>query len=414
MTACPHPSALVCAEPQPSSGRLESWILALSIAGYPVVAGLSELTGTDNRPSSIAMRGALVLICLLVLLRSPFTRMFTRNIIFWVAWWFFWAAYLLRLCLDTVFSTQGLPLASSEYWVFAVGTCLIPALAASRGNITGATEHAFRRTYWLLVLGATLNIVVLFAQRAIGDIDTLRAETEVLNPIALGHIGVSLLLLSGWKLNERGPRIGPGKLVTCICCVIAAFTIFISASKGPIISLLGSLAVYAFTRPGKFFSRYLSASLLLLSIIVAVNFNAIQNSFLVTRIAEGVFSDGARINLLSDAVHLVRHSPFIGAGIEPLDTYPHNLVVESFLSFGLLTGIPFCLMLLTAVFRIPSLASRSQSCWIVLLFVQYGLAGMFSGSLYGSYTFWVLLVALISQPIHAPNILTKLQKSPAQ
>lgn len=398
----------------PSTGRLESWVLALSIAGYPLVAGLSQLTGTDNRLLSIAMRAALLALSLLLLVKFPFVRLSRKNILFWSAWWFFWAAYVLRLAGDTVLAPTELPLASSEYWLFAIGTCLLPAIAVSRGNAVGATEHAFTKTHWMLVFAAALNLIVLFAQRAIGDVDTLRAETEVLNPIALGHMGVSILLMSLCRLNEGGREHRSGHFAIYASCAIAAFTIFISASKGPLISLTCALLMYAISRPNRFFSRYLLAAIFAVPLVIAVNFDTIQNSFLVARIADGIFSDSARIELLSGAATLIANSPFVGAGIEPLASYPHNLVVESFLAFGLLTGIPFCVLIFTALTRSVALARRRNSLWGALLFVQYGVAAMFSGSLYGSYVFWVLMVWAISQPIPPSNILTKLPTSPTK
>lgn len=387
-----------------STGKFESWILILTIAGYPIVAGMSQLTGIENRPISIGMRALLLTICILVLARFHFTQLFRRNMLFWFAWWTFWIAYLIRLGIDTFLIPTELQLANTEYWFFAVGTCLIPGVASSRGNTTGAIRYATQKLYWLIVLGAALNIAVMITSQAIENFDTLRAETEVLNPIALGHLGTSILLMAIWKISEFPKTSFLERIAIYVCCAFAAFTLFVSASKGPILALFFALSLYAAIRPREFFSRDLIAFLLLLLIIGALNFSTLEDSFIVSRFTEGVFNDSVRIGLISQAIQLFQSSPIFGAGIEPLNTYPHNLIIESFLSFGLLTGIPFCTMLICTFSRIISLA-RHKECtfWVSLLFVQYCIAAMFSGSLYGSYIFWVLMVLVIAQPVRSTS-----------
>jgi len=84
-------------------------------------------------------------------------------------------------------------------------------------------------------------------------------------------------------------------------------------------------------------------------------------------------------------------------GINPTKTYPHNLVLESFMAFGVFTGVPFTFLLVYATVKALQLARLQPNClWVTLLFVQYSVAGMFSGALSFSSALWVLMVLVVA------------------
>jgi hypothetical protein len=108
--------------------------------------------------------------------------------------------------------------------------------------------------------------------------------------------------------------------------------------------------------------------------------------------------DAERSLLLSQAIHLIAANPLAGAGTEPLETYPHNILLESFLVVGIVSGLCFVFLLVKAsIDALVILRVDRDRFWISLLFIQYSAGAMVSGSLYFSNIFWVLMAAVVSQ-----------------
>lgn len=392
-----------------STGSLESWVVTLTIAGYPIVAATSQLLGVENRPLSILMRIALLLVCFVLLIRFFPLRIHRKTLAFWLAWWFFWTLYLVRLALDTFLNPTALQLPPSEYALFAIGVCLIPGVSTVLGNVKGGVRFTLSRLLWLITAGIVLNIYVIFFIQGSVDVDpgALRVETEVLNPITLGHLGVSVLLLALWKINDSQPSILVYAL-SCSAVAVAIIAVISSGSRGPVVSCFVALALYALVLPTHFFSRLTLFGLAIASLLVAFNADILISTFLFERLSEQLFQDDARAKLLGEALELIKTYPFFGAGIEPLETYPHNLVLESFVAVGLLTGLPFCFMLAFAIGKIFEVAQVNKSkFWVCILFIQYLVGAMLSGAIYVSSTFWVLMALTVTLSVGSGKIVSQ-------
>lgn len=392
-----------------SSGWLESWVITLTIVGYPLVAAASQLLGVENRPISVAMRAVHLLLSFVLLVRFFPSRILRSTGPFWFAWWCFWGLYLLRLALDAFFNPAALKLPVLEYAVFAIGVCLIPGISVVFGNVKAGVDFSLSRLIWLMAVGILLNLfVILFIQGA-PDIDpgALRAETEVLNPIALGHLGVSLLLVVHWKVNDSQPSL----LLLSLLAVVAAVAIFAvisSGSRGPVLGYLGALAVYALVLPVHFFSRFTLFGAAFFLVVVAFNVDTLVSTFFFERLSGQLFEDDARTKLLGDALELIKTHPVLGAGIDPLETYPHNLIVESFVAVGVGTGLLFCFMIIFAIRRTVALARIDRSrFWVCLLFIQYLVGAMLSGAIYLSNVFWVFMALTVTLSVGSDRVVSR-------
>lgn len=383
-----------------SSGRLESWILLFTIVGYPIVAAISQIFGFENRPLSIVMRGILLGVAILLFARFFTTPFHRKTLSFWFVWWFFWILYISRLVLDVFLYPEALKLPASEYLFFSVGVCLIPSVAASFGNVNAGALRSINILLFLMVIGLVLNVSYgIFGISANADIalEGLRVETETLNPIAIGHLGASVLLLTLWKANEE-IRLSIVKIsILILFASIAIVAIISSGSRGPMVALVISTVVYATIMPRHFLSPITILLPICFLIFAIYNLDNLMSTFFINRISDHLFVDDIRTRLLREAFDAIISNPLTGSGIDPLETYPHNLIVESFVVFGVLSGLTFCYVVTYALVSMKKIArDNSRNFWVCILFVQYFVGAMFSGSIYFSNIFWVLLVLTVS------------------
>jgi hypothetical protein len=382
-------------------------ILVLTIVGYPVAASVSLFTGLPNRTLSIAMRGAVVLLALDVLLRRFLARGRVPVAPFWIAWYGFWTLYLARMLLDGVLAPGVLRLTLGEYLLWAVGQCLVPASAQAGGT----NDLAMRRALWAtIVLGAGAAAATLWVLVVQGDVVSAlalalgRASTESLNPISLGHLGATVLILSLWRLTADDV-LGSARSAALIAAAgVGATALLLASSRGPILALVAVLPLLLArsrrpTKPrgvGRAVRLLLPTAALCAALVWVWQNREGLNAF--RRVSSGLFEDSARRELLTGAFALIARNPFTGAGTEPLGTYAHNVVVDAYLATGIVGGtllVAILAMALRAALRVRR--ERPEWSWTTLLFVQYLVAAMFSGSLYESGAMWVLAAVAVSQ-----------------
>jgi O-antigen ligase len=105
-------------------------------------------------------------------------------------------------------------------------------------------------------------------------------------------------------------------------------------------------------------------------------------------------------------------SPLLGDSLEERTSlfYPHNLILESLMSVGVIGTVPLLFVLIACFHRATKLIRiRSPHGWIALIFIQQLVASQFSGAIYTSDTLWVCIAVLLSIKHFAPNIATDLR-----
>jgi hypothetical protein len=271
------------------------------------------------------------------------------------------------------------------------------------GNPARIAQGAPATLIWVTTLGLLLNLWIIFLQ--VGSISALhfkwlRAEHKALNPITIGHMGVTLFLLCLWELRFGSFRSVISRVIyralLCLAIVLSIVAIIAAGSRGPVISLFLALSVLAFFRGTRMFNIW--SVLVVTALAIVIWWFASQGeSILLAKRLSNVFLDSGRENLLAHGFRSFIDSPIVGVGINPTKTYPHNLVLESFMAFGVFTGVPFTFLLVYATVKALQLARLQPNClWVTLLFVQYSVAGMFSGALSFSSALWVLMVLVVA------------------
>lgn len=374
------------------------FVILWSIAGYPLIAGLTALIGIDNGTVSIAFR-ALTAVCAgMLALALPKNRPDAPLVLFML----FWLAYLLRLLLNLHIYHEPLSRPVQDYWIWAIGACLLPALATLRSaNVRTATQ--LRMSLLLVVMVAIMLTMsqgsTAFVQ-ATGEVtDINRWNLGSLNPIATGHLGATGVLL-GIGILLTGSRSRIESMLALGSVPTGLYLAILANSRGPIVALAVCVITLVLAS-----GRYGKAQFLVLvgiglvaclaifvpsasSILAGLTdrFDAIQSGNDLSAIGRTISFQGAIDQFFG--------SPLFGDGIEERVTgyYPHNLVLEAFMATGVIGGIPFTLFLFLSLrsswklFRI-----KSENTWVGLLAIQYIVAAQFSGSIYLSTAMWTIV-----------------------
>lgn len=380
---------------------LATFALILTVAGYPLTAIVAELlVGADlGRIFTIPYRAIVVLVSLVLVLFVPVGPGRMRHTAFWVCWWSFWFLYICRMLTDTLIMPVDLRLPISEYFLYGIGTTFIPAIGMAAAARNFDEERTPQALLVAAALGSLLALFYILLTREIADIDAAAASrfgSAMLNPISLGHVGASTIILAGWWLIFGGgsrPMLERISLFVVIGIGLAA--VVLSSSRGPVIALAASAAML-FMAQRMFFVPLIVAGGL--AALLAVFHSVSDTPFLVVeRISTAAFDDSTRTMLLRQGWHAFANSPLIGAGIDPLSSYPHNLIVEAFMANGFVSGILFTFLFVASLRVSYKMAAASPTrSWLPALYVQYATAVMFSGNIYGSNIFWGLMAAVVA------------------
>jgi O-antigen ligase len=383
---------------------LQSALITLCLAGFPLVAGLSSAIELESTPFSIAVRAATAVISIVVITLGSRARRGDR--VYYVLFGLFWLVYAFRLWVDTSIGADRLSRPPSDYWTWAFGACMLPALGVSYGASDGAMRSALRTSTFLLILAAFLAMAygsTNFVNSEGVVVDIGRLNLKALDPISIGHLGVTTAILAIWRLasrSENRPKTAFAKLI-CVGGVFLGLALVVfSSSRGPFVALLAVVAIYLATRRLR---RMFSVALLSAAVL-----GFLAQAALYSDIAER-YSFANRLNVsqtdddpsiagrelaYAGAIRQFLRSPIYGDFLEEESThyYPHNILLEAFMFLGLLGGIPFVILLARSfvhAFRI--LRAGSPFGWVGLLYVQYLVGGQFSGAIYTSTALWSLI-----------------------
>lgn len=189
------------------------------------------------------------------------------------------------------------------------------------------------------------------------------------------------------------------------------YIVLASGSRGPIIYLVLSILFYLwYSGYFKKIKRKIRTLLIGLALLIIIGYrvileligtiNPLLSERLLSLVEESDTSgrDGAyeiAINqFLSSPIwgdyFVLTSGPLVGA-------YPHNIILESLMTLGLVGSIPlFYLFYKTFIKGIWLLKNNNQQEWIFLLFLSMFFKGMTTWNLYGADVLWIAMVVLLT------------------
>jgi len=373
--------------------HLSSALFVMVLVGYPISAGLTALSGIETSALSVVYR-ALVLIPALFLIMVSLYREKLRlgiGIILGAAFAFYYAA---RMLLENMLSAESSNIDWSDFWVFFVLVCFLPALPFV-WKINSLEDLFTRRGLMFFgVIGLVAGFYLAHKASDLsiwGQLFSGRLESERLNPIAFGHLAVSVLIVGMWGLIIKREK----SVLAAISLLVGGFGLFASGSRGPFLSFAVCCVLILLLIKNRLIWSIALCFAVGLVLFLSNGISGISDDvYLLDRVANSMFEDGTRVALIEEAYHAFAENFMFGAAY-PFNTYPHNIIIEAFMSSGIVGGL-----LMMGMLSVGGVAAirlfNSEFAWVALLFIQYLVFVMVSGSIYYSNIFWLLWVCVLT------------------
>jgi O-antigen ligase len=409
-----------------------SFVFGFTLCGYGIISFLvsdAETSRSITVPFRILVLGlnALLLVFNLGLFRIFFNR--TRksssplviNTIpsLWRSWLnrlslLFVALYSYRLLNDSLtLKSWTLSREPNEYILFWFLIALIPAFNFLFLEKNQANKYLL--IAWLFHCPIVISGLLLDPTQSRTFQEQGRLAATALNPITLGHYGTSLTLLSIYiwlhaKTIFQGAWRRWVKWISIVTALMGLALVFLAASRSPIIALAVCTLLILFSSRKVNLNTLVFLTILVAGLFMISSFASTSGSSFLDRFSsvEAEVDDNSgmtRGGLYRMAWKLIVAHPWLGFGLEiPSQGYPHNLILEAFLTLGFFGGILFSVVLIWSVIKSMRLmfVKRGEWGWLSVLFVQYAIAAMSSGSLYGVNMFWYLMFGILGLKVIQP------------
>ncbi|MBU1325365.1 MAG: O-antigen ligase family protein [Alphaproteobacteria bacterium] len=366
--------------------RLLTWIVTLSVVGYPLAGMLAVLLGLDSRATSIPFRlivFGLSVWAMMTVLQKPQRIRFDLLLVV-----FLWL-YLGRLIFDL--GRPEFPNIQTDA-LFYVGSMLVPVMATS---LLTRDWHERSIAWALFGVGTTVCVgITLMNAFGIGG-DRILTETQqrlsidTVNPITLGHAAVTTLfaILVLWNRVRNLATLA----VLVLGGVAAFWVLFLANSRSPFVAMGLALLAWLFaTRRWRILAGLVGASL------VALVSGAVGRLLENTRFGSaGARSASERLLVQDAAWQDFLSSPLTGTGYldSKFGVYPHNVVIESAMALGIVGLVLLTLILVLGLLR-TNRAFGAGEVLLGCLFCQYLVLAQVSGNLYASGALFILLTVI--------------------
>lgn len=318
-------------------------------------------------------------------------------------------AYFFRLIIDLYINNISHTIYNDKFtYIFLFFNAIIlPFIFLRTVNYDKLNFSTIHR-----VLSMLLAICVLFSfyRLLTGDITIVQIDSgrinanENLDPIAFGHLGVSLFLIALHNFNNYKSSITTYLLNISLCC-LGLLSIALSNSRGPVVALLFVLIIYLILKKKVQILTFLLLTFLSISYYIDVinDFLKSYGSTFVDRVINPLSnldienSSSGRFAMFNLGIDKITKSPLFGNSFLMQDypfegEYYHNFALEAFVALGVLFGCLYLVIILKSMSKAYTLLKiNTKYYFFSLLFFQHLAYSMFSRSALNLPLFWVSL-----------------------
>lgn len=383
-------------------------IFASSIFGYPLFSSLAVIFNLNNRTLVVPYRALIVVISIVLILLSclatqwKYVKIKRQKLFFLISIIFFFILFFSRAIIDSLFYLSYIDYETkSLFWQFFILTTLIPATSFSSAVNFVREEELVKWSMYigLLCVSTTLYAYMYSTGNNLGTLFSGRISLLSLNPITIGHTGVSLMILgyiyfikfsNGSKLN---------KFIALISVALGLITVLAAGSRGPILSILGCL-IFIGMNNGLNLKKI--TYLLLVLTIINISIKSLD-IYIVDRLIQSFLKDEARSSIYENTFNVINNNIFTGAGILATNIPPHNIFVESFLVTGIFGLSFFVLIVIFSILYCQTLYNQKYNYLLPLLYIQYFIYYLVSGELHEALMFWLLTFCFFTYRFNVNN-----------
>ncbi|WP_018613827.1 O-antigen ligase family protein [Segetibacter koreensis] len=274
-------------------------------------------------------------------------------------------------------------------------------------------DLASEKSFWFFVATLTIGLILSYffaIENLTLDTTNVRYDANsTVNSIGYGQMGCTLSLISLFGIISYKKLWL--RLLFLVTFAIGMISIAKAGSRSPVVVLVVVMSFYFMARLGS-----LNAIIILCVVagLVFIFLNPILDlltsmgsnlAVRLTSMVENKESSG-REEIWTNVIGIIAKSPVFGAYyIVPYGAgkglYPHNFFLEIFMGTGIVGGLPFMVLVFASVTKSYKLIQNNHpSTWLIILYLQMIVFGMFSTSLSSSQDFWVLIFYVMSIKIY--------------
>ena len=397
-----------------------NWLIVVCCFSYPITANLIALINVSSTPINILLKAYMLILGLKIIISSVFFKKKSLSksslpIIF------FFIIYILRLINDHVFTNIRFADHSAIYvFSFYIGTIIIPSFAI----LLAFKEICFLKLVNLFLIFLSIsNILTLFSFLFLGGLSSEsftggRAELtndigndsgSILNPISVAYYGgfsCVVVLVSFFIMKNKFSMFM--KIYLLVLFIISFINLILGASRGPLLSFL--LISFFIFFVNFLFARknliYIIKSFSFVSILIGAFYNSFfkllddGKLFAFQRLLDFFESKQGGTEEYRDLAFASAWKDFLGSPIfgkhfvGTFDNYyPHNFIIEVFMSTGLIGAFLFLIIMSLIIFKMIIALKKSNRIvmgfFIFLIFKL--LTSLTSGSLFEDNSFWIFI-----------------------
>lgn len=359
-----------------------------------------------SRSVTMPFRGAVLVVSVCGILYALNKRFRFYRGKLWIALLLFWGLYGLSIFLEPSMLLQQ---SRFSYALYAFGVCAIPMCA-----FTIITNRSNLRTgmIWLYISAFVAGAVSIALYGGASLHETGRAkggefigDFVAIGPLLLSYAGSAMVVMGAyWVLVKESL---PSKVLrytfAAILGVIGAYMMALGASRGPVIAIAVPCVLFMFLRVRK-------ASDVLVLLVGILGLTCIGFGMLffadkmgsalgmrlksLMNIQQTYFEGGVgvgRIAIYSATIQQFLGNPILGNGLycRAAGSYPHNFILEAYMTTGIIGGTSFLVYLCTCVSRaIKIIRFYPVYSWVSLLFLHYAVYCQFSSGIITNHYFW--------------------------
>ena len=324
----------------------------------------------------------------------------------WIALAVFWAFYGLSIFMEPAFLLQQ---SRMNYSLYAFGICAIPTfgylVSTTRSNLQSGKIWLYIAAFVAGALSIALygNASLHGSGRAKGG--DFIGDFVAIGPLLLSYAGSALVVLgSYWAFVRESQRsLMIRYALAGVFIALGAYLMALGASRGPVIAVFIPCAVLMIARVKKASDiiKLIIASVILAGMgAVLLFFADMMGSALVMRLKSlmnmqetYMYSNMGlgRIFIYQATIEQFFGNPILGNGLycRAVASYPHNFILEAYMTTGVFGGTAFMIYFSTCVSRaIKIIRYFPNYSWVSLLFLHYAVYCQFSSGIITNHYFW--------------------------